>query len=64
MATRWSKVVGQAGNHPLSKEELFRLQQIVIQNCRFIRMGLRKEGGFIGEHDRSTGEPIPEHTSA
>jgi hypothetical protein len=27
-------------------------------------MGLRKEGGFVGEHDRSTGEPIPEHLSA
>ena len=27
-------------------------------------MGFRKKGGFIGEHDRSTGEPIPDHISA
>ena len=27
-------------------------------------MGYRKEGGFIGEHDRYSGEPIPEHISA
>lgn len=63
-ATRWGKVIGQAGNRPLSKEELLRLQQIVIENSRFIVMGFRKEGGFVGEHDRSTGEPIPEHISA
>ncbi len=63
-ATRWGRVIGQAGNHPLSKEELLRLQQIVIGNSRFIKMGFRKEGGFVGQHDRSTGEPIPEHISA
>jgi Fic family protein len=63
-ATRWGKVIGQAGNRPLSKEELLRLQQIVIENDRFIKMGFRKEGGFVGEHDRITGEPIPEHISA
>ena len=27
-------------------------------------MGFRKKGGFVGEHDRTTGEPIPEHISA
>ncbi len=63
-ASRWGKVIGQAGNRPLSKEELLRLQQIVIESSRFIKMGLRKEGEFVGEHDRSTGEPIPEHISA
>jgi hypothetical protein len=63
-ATRWGKVIGQAGNYPLSKEELLRLQQILIDNSRFIKMGFRKEGGFVGEHDRSSGEPIPEHIAA
>ncbi len=57
-------MIGQAGNHPLSKEELLRLQQIVIENDRFINMGFRKEGGFVGEHERTTGEPMPEHLSA
>jgi Fic family protein len=27
-------------------------------------MGFRKKGGFVGEHDRTTGEPIPAHVSA
>ena len=63
-ATRWSKVIGQAGSRPLSEEELIRLQQIVIENDRFVKMGFRKEGGFVGGHERLTGEPIPEHISA
>jgi Fic family protein len=63
-ARRWGMAIGQAGSLPLSKNELLRLQQLVIENDRFIKMGFRAEGGFIGEHDRSTGEPIPDHISA
>lgn len=63
-AMRWGKAIGQAGSKPLSMAELERLQQIVIENARFIKLGLRDEGGFVGEHDRITGEPIPEHISA
>lgn len=63
-ALRWGKAVGQAGSKPLSKDELLRLQQIVIENSRFVEMGYRKKGGFVGQHDRTTGEPIPEHISA
>ena len=63
-ATRWGQAIGQAGSKILSKEELIRLQQTVIENERFIAMGFREKGGFIGEHDRSSGEPIPEHISA
>jgi hypothetical protein len=63
-AVRWGRAIGQAGSKSLSKEELLRLQQIIIENSRFIKMGYRTEGGFVGEHDRSTGEPIPEHISA
>lgn len=63
-AARWGRAIGQAGGKPLSKVELLRLQQIVIENSRFVAMGYRTEGGFVGEHDRSTGEPIPDHISA
>lgn len=63
-AVRWGKAIGQAGSRPLDKEELLRLQQIVIENSRFLTMGFREEGGFVGEHDRTTGEPMPEHISA
>ncbi len=63
-ASRWGRIIGQAGSKQLSKEELLRLQQIVIESQRFTNMGFRTEGGFVGEHDRSTGEPIPDHISA
>lgn len=63
-AVRWGKAIGQAGSKSLDKEELLRLQHIVIENSRFLKMGFRAEGGFVGEHDRTTGEPIPEHISA
>jgi len=63
-ATRWGQAIGQAGNSELTKEELLRLQQLVIENARFLEMGFRKKGGFVGEHDRTTGEPLPDHISA
>lgn len=61
---RWGRAIGEAGRHPLSTEELLRLQRIVLGNARFTHMGLRIEGGFVGEHDRDTQAPIPEHISA
>ena len=63
-AERWGRIIGQAGKTPLSKSELERLQKEVIVDDRFIHMGYREEGGFIGKHDRSTNMPIPSHISA
>ena len=63
-ALRWGKAIGEAGKNPLSKEEFLRLQGIIIESKRFTKLGFRTEGGFVGEHDRVTGEPIPEHISA
>ncbi|WP_339923939.1 Fic family protein [uncultured Cyclobacterium sp.] len=63
-AARWGQAIGQAGARELKLEELKRLQQIVIENARFIELGFREKGGFIGEHDRISGEPMPEHISA
>lgn len=40
------------------------MQQIIISDFRFTHFGYRNEGGFIGEHERSTGHPIPDHISA
>ncbi len=62
--SRWGRAIGQAGSKPLDKAELLRLQQIIIENSRFLKMGYRTEGGFVGEHDRHTGAPIPEHIAA
>jgi Fic family protein len=63
-AHRWGRAIGRAGHNPLSKDELLRLQQLVIENSRFVKMGWRKQGGFVGEHDRQHGYPIPDHISA
>ena len=63
-AARWGQAIGQAGMNDLSKTELLRLQQVVIANTRFIDMGFRQKGGFVGEHDRTTGEPIPDYISS
>ena len=61
---RWGRAIGKAGRQPLDLDELLRLQRIVIGDARFVRLGLRDEGGFVGEHDRDTGAPLPDHISA
>jgi hypothetical protein len=61
---RWGQAIAQAGSHDLSLAELERLQRIVIGDDRFVRLGLRREGGFIGTHDRDTNAPLPDHIDA
>ncbi|MCY4489752.1 MAG: Fic family protein [Deltaproteobacteria bacterium] len=61
---RWGRAIAQAGRQVIDLDELVRLQRIVIGDFRFLRPGLRTEGGFIGEHDRETRMPIPVHISA
>ena len=61
---RWGRAIGEAGRQAIDLEELLRLQEIVIGDDRFVRLGLRIEGGFVGEHERDTGAPLPDHISA
>ena len=61
---RWGQVLEQAGKAELSLAELERLQALAIGDARFVTLGLRDEGGFVGQHERSTGDPLPEHISA
>jgi len=62
---RWGKAIGEAGKYPLDEDEFIRLQRIVIgKDDRFIKMGFRKEGGFVGEHEQETRMPLPDHISA
>src|ERR1022692_2743009 len=61
---RWGRAIGEAGRRPIDLDELLRLQAIVIGDARFVRLGLRDEGGFVGEHDRETRLPILDHISA
>lgn len=61
---RWGRLLGQAGQQPLSVEMLEQLQDQVLADKRFVLSGLRLAGGFVGQHDRTTGLPLPEHISA
>lgn len=63
-AQRWGRAIGQAGEKQITRDEFLRLQQIVIESARFTKMGWREQEGFIGEHDRRSGTPIPDHISA
>lgn len=61
---RWGRAIGSAGRQPLDREELLRLQRIVLGDARFVRLGFRHEGGFVGEYDREMRMPLPDHISA
>lgn len=63
-AVRWGQAIAQAGSHPVTLPEFDRLQRIVIGDARFVTLGLRTQGGFVGVHDRESGDPIPDHISA
>lgn len=61
---QWGKAIGEAGKQPLSHDEFHRLQKIVMRDDRFVKLGYRTEGGFVGQHDRQSGAPLPDHISA
>ena len=61
---RWGRAIGEAGRRPVDLDELVRLQRIVIGDARFVHLELREQGGFVGEHDRDTRMPLPDHISA
>ncbi len=63
-AARWGQTIAQAGLIELDVAEFERLQRVVIGDDRFVHLGLRENGGFVGQHDRTSGEPLPEHVSA
>ena len=62
---RWGNAIGEAGKHPLDEAEFLRLQRIVLgKDNRFVKMGFRTEGGFVGKHEQDTRIPLPDHISA
>jgi hypothetical protein len=61
---RWGRAIGEAGRQLLDRDELLRLQKIVMGDARFIKLGFREDGGFVGEHDRENRMPLPDHISA
>ncbi|KAA5608674.1 Fic family protein [Rhodovastum atsumiense] len=62
---RWGQALGEAGRTVLDTDELLRLQRLVIgRDTRFLRLGWRSLGGFIGARDRDSNAPLPDHVSA
>lgn len=62
---RWGNAIGEAGRNPLDESEYLRLQEIVLgREERFTKRGFRTGGGFVGDHDPVTNQPVPDHVSA
>jgi hypothetical protein len=56
---RWGKAVLQAGKNKLTLDEILRLQDVLIEDRRFVHVGLRPDGVFLGERDHNQ-DPLPE----
>ncbi|MET3970999.1 hypothetical protein ABIB94_008043 [Bradyrhizobium sp. JR7.2] len=54
----------EGGTGPLDEAEVLRVQRIAIGDDRFVKLGVRTDAGFVGDHDRETQRPIPDHISA
>jgi hypothetical protein len=60
---RWGRAVLQSGRNVLTLDEIIRLQHVLIEDTRFVHVGLRPDGVFLGERDHN-GEPLPEFIGA
>ena len=61
---RWAQSIAAAGATALSIEAFEQLQRLLIGDDRFVHLGLRTQGGFVGTHDSVTQEPLPDHVDA
>lgn len=61
---KWGEILGMAGREQFDAGMLKRLQDTVLEGNRFVKRGFRTRGGFIGIHDRYSGNPLPDHISA
>jgi len=59
----WGKIINEAGKVPLSISEIDRLHAILLDDARFMKIGLRDEEVFLGDRDRDN-YPIPEFIGA
>lgn len=60
---RWGRAVVQAGRNRLTLDEIVRLHGVLIEDSRFVHIGLRTDGVFLGERDHD-GDPLPEFIGA
>jgi hypothetical protein len=60
---RWGRAILQAGKHALTLDEILRLQQVLLEDTRFVHAGFRPDGVFLGERDHNN-DPLPEFIGA
>ena len=59
----WGKIINEAGKKDLTLDEINRLHGILLEDSRFVKIGLREEEVFLGDRDRGN-LPIPEFIGA
>ena len=59
----WGKIINEAGKTPLSIDEIQRLHAILLEDSRFMKIGLRDDEVFLGDRDRDN-YPLPEFIGA
>ncbi len=59
----WGKVINEAGKTPLSINEIERLHAMLLEDSRFMKIGLREDEVFLGDRDREN-YPLPEFIGA
>ncbi|MEA1891790.1 MAG: Fic family protein [Campylobacterota bacterium] len=59
----WGKIINEVGKTPLSIDEIQRLHAILLEDSRFMKIGIREEEVFLGERDREN-YPLPEFIGA
>jgi len=59
----WGKIINEAGKTSLSVHEIERLHGILLEDTRFIKIGLRDDEVFLGDRDREN-FPVPEFIGA
>ncbi len=59
----WGKIINEAGRTPLSIDEIERLHGMLLEDSRFVKIGLRDDEVFIGDRDRDN-YPLPEFIGA
>lgn len=60
---RWADAVVQSARNDLSIAEVERLHRLLIEDDRFVKIGLRDEGVFLGDRDIDD-NPLPEFIGA
>lgn len=61
---RWGKLIADAKDITLTPQGLDELQRSLFDKGAYVRLGYRREGGFVGRHDPIDQSPLPEHVSA